>query len=216
MTATTTRRAMIAGLAAAAPFAGLPTIVAPAELDGLIAAHRAAVAAFHEAIDDLARAEGLAAQDKSLRLAPDLLNGGGFDMDKFSRDDCLAVLAKEYKTHRLMLAGLARVAPALADEAKAALIAKEAENAEAIDAAFREEEARLEACGLAGARRRWWGTETAERAAALALCSYRCRTLDEATRRAAYLLSTPLCDEAFEAESPAGAFLASFVAGREA
>jgi hypothetical protein len=83
-----------------------------------------------------------------------------------------------------------RVAPELADQMRAALDKTEAENAALLNRMLAEEEARKEASGLAQAERAWEATADAEEEAFMAICSYRCRTPDEARLKAEYLLTT--------------------------
>jgi hypothetical protein len=69
-----------------------------------------------------------------------------------------------------------------------------------IDKAFEDEEARKEAFGLAEVQRRWEATNDAEHEAATALCSYQCKTIEEARIRAEYILQTPLILDEGEGE----------------
>jgi hypothetical protein len=107
---------------------------------------------------------------------------------------------RDYESQRQRLDTLAHIAPDIAENARAAIDAKEAENMALIDKAFEEEEARKEAFGLAEVQRRWEATNDAETEAATALCSYQCKTIEEARIRAEYILQTPLIRDEGEGE----------------
>ncbi len=192
------RRALAAGLALA-PVAGLASAEAPTKIAHLIDAHRSARQAFERVIDDL----------EEIQDAYDAAHGDGFEVPSFigggcgSRnglDRCREWIAGGYKHQRANLKCLAQVAPELAEQARKVFDAKEVENMALIDKAFEEEEARKEAFGLAEVQRRWEATNEAECAAALALCSYRCKTMEEARIRAEYIAQTPIIREDGEGE----------------
>ncbi|MGA9826699.1 MAG: hypothetical protein WBQ53_17975 [Methylocystis sp.] len=69
-----------------------------------------------------------------------------------------------------------------------------------IDKAFEDEEDRKEAFGLAEVERRWKVTNDAETETAMALCSYQCKTIEEARIRVEYILQTPLIRDDGEGE----------------
>ena len=107
------------------------------------------------------------------------------------REFCEQHLADAYANQRDRLKGLAKVAPDLAEQARQVIDAMEAQNKVLLDHMLAEEEARREASGLADAELNWERTEEAEHEAAIAVCSYRCRTLEEAQIKAKYLASAP-------------------------
>ena len=195
------RRALAAGLALAS-VVGLPALADASKLDRIIQAHRLAKAAFDTAVDDLEKIED--AYDDAYRdgehLAPNLMIGGGYDVHRLDRDECRKMANRDYESQRQRLDTLAHIAPDIAEKARAAIDAKEAENMALIDKAFEEDEARKEAFGLAEVQRRWEMTNDAETEAATALCSYHCKTVEEARIRAEYILQTPLIRDAGEGE----------------
>ena len=205
----TTRRAVIAGIAAA-PVAGLPALAEGGELLALIEAYRGAHAAFLPACDDLDRMENAWSEvEGDGFIVPSLLGGGSGSVN--GRERCKEFIAGGYEHNRNNLVFLGRIAPELAEQMRAVLDAKEAENMAIIDAAFEEENARKEAVGLLATKRRWEELRDAEESAALALCAYQCRTLDEARIKAAAILESPMMDDL--AGGHAEALLRSFVGG---
>ena len=170
----TTRRAVIAGIAAA-PVAGLPALARGGELLALGEAYRDAHEAFLAACDDLGRMEEAWKEVKGDGFhVPSLLGGGLGSVS--GREECKEFIAKGYEFHRERTVNIARIAPDLAEQMRVVLDAKEAENMALIDAAFEEEHARKEAIGLLAAERRWGELCDAEESAALALCAYGCQT----------------------------------------
>lgn len=185
------RRAVTTGLAAAVtaiPAVGLCVGAESAsELPGLIKAHRAAYRAFCNAIR---RREKLEEAYKATDVVVPCLLGDAFSLS-YGRQFCEEHLVAEYRRQRASLERLSRIAPDLAEQARAALDAKEAENMAILDSMVDEEEARRESFGLAEAEREWDRTEDAEHEAAIAVCAYRCRALEEARIKAEYLATVP-------------------------
>jgi hypothetical protein len=205
------RRALAAGLALA-PVAGLPTLALGGELETLIEAYRGASEAFLMAFVDLEKLEDAwkAANDYSFFVESFL--GGGCGSSN-GLEGCKEIIARGYKFHRERMDNLEQISPQLTEQLRVVLDAKEMENMAAIDAAFDDENARKEAFGLGAAKRRWTELRDAEDAAAMALCAYRCRTLDEARAKAAAILASPMIDELGDCETE---LLQSFVGGGEA
>lgn len=110
------------------------------------------------------------------------LLGGGFSL-RIGRDFCEESFASEYERQRSSLKPLLRLLPELAEQLLSALAGKEAENEALMQSVFADEDARLEASGLAAAKRNLQATNDAERAGLAAICAYRCRTLEEARLR---------------------------------
>jgi hypothetical protein len=114
--------------------------------------------------------------------------GGGCGM-QHGLERSKEIIAKSYQHQRDVLTPLSRIAPELAEQARAALDAKEIENMELVDRLFADEEARKETFGFAAAERAWTATNNAEDEALTALCAYPCETIAEARIRAEYLVS---------------------------
>lgn len=110
---------------------------------------------------------------------------------KLGREFCEEHLAAAYSRERDRLKALGRIAPDLAEQARVAIDAKEAENRVLLDGMLADEEARKEAFGLGEAERDWDRAEQAEHEAAIAVCAYPCRTLEEARLKAEYLAKSP-------------------------
>ena len=184
------RRTVAAAIGAAAlaiPAACLPGRAAvSSDLARLIKDHRVSYRAFSKAIDRAQKMEAAykAAQDNTI-VVPCLL-GGGMNLSN-GYEACQEHTAGAYENQRDRLEQLSRVAPELAEQVRAVMDAKEAENAVLVDRVFAEEEARQEAFGLAGAKRDLEATNNAERETAIALCAYRCQTLGEARVKAEYV-----------------------------
>ena len=118
------------------------------------------------------------------------LFGGGYSL-RIGRDFCEEGIADEFERQRNNLKAIERLAPDLAGKLTLLLDAKEAENEALMQSVFAEEDARMEAFGLAAAKRDLEATNDAERDAVAALCAYRCRNLEEARVKAHYLATAP-------------------------
>ena len=198
------RRSILAGMAGAAmlPTAAMAGTVAPAaaaspDLYRLIEDHRTAYRALEEAIDREQAFE--TAYDDVYSdpvIVPSLL-GGGLGMSN-GHEVCKKQIAAGYETQRERLTQLARVAPDLAEQVRAVMDAKEAENMTLVDRVFAEEEARREAFGWAAAKRDSEAASDAEIAAAMAICAYPCGTIEEARIRAEYLATAPIFSDGLQ------------------
>ena len=157
------RRSVTTGIAAAV--AAIPAVglckgaKESSELRELIKAHRAAHRAFCRAIDRLDVMTE--AYKKSEATVPCFMVGEAYEI-KLGRAFCEKNLAAAYTRERDRLKALGRIAPDLAEQARAAIDAKEAENRVLLDSMLAEEEARKEAFGLSQAERDWESTEQAE------------------------------------------------------
>lgn len=172
---------------ALAPIAGA-ALAKPAKIAELIEAHRRAHAAFERAIGDMERAEEAYAEAHVDGFdVPSLL--GGSCGSRNGLDGCKREIAAGYDNQRRGLLCLSRIAPDLAEQARAVLDAKEIENMALVDRVFAEEAERQERFGLAAAERARDEACDAEEAAALALCSQSCESHDEERLRAEYILS---------------------------
>jgi hypothetical protein len=193
---TPSRRAMIGALAAL-PIASMPAVAGVAgasPLRGLIDAHRVAFDAFCQATDrenELEEAYKEAFPPEEVPFVPSLLDAGscGCGMQN-GLERSKEIIAGSYQHQRNALTPLSRIAPELAEQARSALDAKEAENMELVDRLFADEEARKETLGLAAAERAWAATNNAEDEALTALCAYPCETIAEARIKMEYLAST--------------------------
>jgi hypothetical protein len=188
------RRALAAGLALA-PVASLSALAKAAKIVELIDNHRSAREAFDRVVDNLERIDDAYrdAHGSEEIIVPSLL-GGGISL-RMGDEECRKHISSGYENQRRGLAPLGRIAPDLAEQARAALDAKEAENMALVDKLFAEGEERKERFGLAAVERSWKEASEAEEAAARALCAYHCETLEEARIRAEYILATPLIRE---------------------
>jgi hypothetical protein len=187
------RRSVTAGLAAAVtaiPALGLAkgSNGAP-ELRALIEVHRAAFRAFGQAIDREGQQEEAFEQSQVVVHCP--MAGEAYDISA-GREFCEERLAAAYGKQRDRLAPLAKVAPDLAKQARAAIDAAEEDNRLVLERLLAEEDTRKEASGFAEAERQYTAAEQAERDAAMALCDYRCQTIEEARIKAKYLATVPL------------------------
>jgi len=200
------RRSVTTGLAAAVaviPLVGLcKGARESAELRDLIKAHRAAYRALGNAIDreqksDEASRKGEPVVKSSLACGFSLYLG---------REECRSLVAREYAEYRERLKLLSRASPKAAEAVAAALDAKKSEDIALLDRTFDEHETRF---GREAARRELSEADNAETEAALAVCSYRCRTSEEARLKAEYLLTTSLVKDSWDDE--AKALLESFL-----
>lgn len=178
-----TRRNILIGLGTA-PVAAIPaagSVAASRDLDALIAAHRHALASFHAAIDAEQAAElahSAAHQDNGL--------GGFLDSEYYSREDVKTLIEDAFETAREHLAVYEKIAPGSTVTIRAVADEKEAATLAYADALFDQEAPELRGAQLCVAE-----ASNAEDAAALAVCSYRCHTLDEVRRKAAYVATIP-------------------------
>jgi hypothetical protein len=179
------------------------------DLARLIKDHRVAYRAFCKAIDREQEMEAAyyKAKNHDTIIVPCLLGGGASLSQGY--EFCQEHITGAYENQRDRLTPLSRVAPELAEQVRAVMDAKEAENAILVDRVFAEEEARQEAFGLAGAKRDLEATGEAEEDAAIAVCAYRCQTLEEARLKAAYLAEAPGLGDGLQPDH-VKALLASF------
>jgi hypothetical protein len=177
---TPNRRAMLAGLAAT-PVAALPAVAealtGPSdELERLIEAHRAA------------RRTWLAVLERAnvvVRLEVPTGLGDPLDDDDLTRGVCKSVLRSLYHIERQRIVTMECWDADLARQAHEKLDALELEYTANVDKIFDEDDRAHEEENAADA---------ADTAALLALAAYPVRTLDEARRKATYLLDEDLQD----------------------
>jgi len=193
---TPSRRAMIGALAAL-PIASMPAVAGVAgasPLRGLIDAHRVAFDAFIQALDredELKGAYKEAFPPEEMPFVPSLLGAGGGCGMQNGLERSKEIIAGSYQHQRNALTPLSRIAPELAEQARAALDAKEIENMELVDRLFADEEARKETFGLAAASRVRDAVCDAEDEALTKIWGYSCETPEEARIKVEYLLSKP-------------------------
>lgn len=187
MTIETTRRSVVAGLAAA-PVAALPAAAAGGaqDLDALIAAHKRALAAHHAAIDaeQEAQAAFRAAHPEGF-LVPNGL-GAHYSAVPFERDEIKKQIAENFDLARDRLTQAERLAPGSTALAIAAFAAKEAEALAAVDTIFNKEAGQVEAT-----EKRLQEASEADNAAALAICAHPCTTIEEVRCKATYAATIP-------------------------
>ena len=172
-TETSRRHSIAAGAAAiratacAAPvaMAGAP---GASDVDALIDEHRNAHAAFEEVVPELDAIQDVWNDEPGFDI-PSFLGGSYGSRDGL--DGCRKHISAGYENKRRELVQIERIAPDLAARAL-------------VDKLFTEEEERRQAFGFATVERRYDDASSAETDAALALCSYRCKTADEEKRRA--------------------------------
>jgi hypothetical protein len=196
------RRSVTAGFAAAVtaiPAVGLcKGLEANGELDRLIAQHRAAEGEFGLAVDREEAARGLLRKGE-----PTVASGLGSHYSLYQGEDqCRRLIAAEWAKASWHLRQTARIAP-VAAEAEGILEAKEAEAMARVDRAFADYNA---------VKADYEAADAAEADTLLAICSYRCRTVEEARQKAEYLLTTSLVKGFWPDE--AQAVLESFVEAR--
>jgi hypothetical protein len=150
--------------------------VEASELPALIKAHRAVYRTFCKAIDQLEKRK-----DAIDGVVVPCLLGGGFSLRQ-GYEFCQEHLASAYKNQRDRLPQLSRVAPELAEQFRAVMDEKEAENMALLDDLYAE---------VAAVERNYEATSEAEEQAASAVCGYRCRTIEEAKLKAKYLAEAP-------------------------
>jgi hypothetical protein len=177
MSETLDRRAALALVAGVPALAILPAIARPpstSRLSALIAAHRAAQAAFCEAVDALEAAEpdkeivipGIGAQIpvKSHRYG---------DLKTYFEDDFVEELEKT--------ATISALSPALGEQARAVLEARKADCLARLEEAFADHSLAETAYDSANG---------VEDDALMAICAHRCASLEEAAIRAKYLVDS--------------------------
>jgi hypothetical protein len=139
-----------------------------------------------------------------------LLGAGGRCGMRNGLERSKEIIAGSYQHQRNALTPPSRIAPELAEHARAALDAKEIENMELVDRLFADEEARKETFGLAAASRVRGAASDAEDEALTALCTYPCETMVEARIKAEYLVSTVAFSDGLQ-EEHTEALILSFV-----
>ena len=179
----TTRRAALVLFAAAPALAILPAAAGPpstSRLSELIEAHRAARAAFCEAIDALEAAE----PDEGTVIpgidAPIPVKSHRYeDLKTYVEDDFAEELEKT--------ATISALSPALGEQARAVLEARKAFCLARLDEAFADH---------AIAEAAYNDASAAEDDAVTAICAHRCATLEEVAIKCQYLLrDSPIKDE---------------------
>lgn len=166
------------------------------ELTRLIEAHRAAFEAFGLAIDREQEAKDLLRKGE-----PTVDSGLGKSFSLYmGEEECRRLIASEYREARWHLKRTRRMGVVIPPERDAVADAKEAEAMAAVDRAFAEYNAAEAACN---------GAAVAEERALLAICSSRCRSLEEARIKAEYLLTTTSVRDFWE--TPSTVLLRSFV-----
>jgi hypothetical protein len=195
---TTTRRLFLTSGSALAVFAGgLAASAEPGDLPALISAYGKANQAYIAAFEEWERLKKAwkAAAPKELRLAPLRFTGGGYDLGMFSYDSCAQKITDYYARQRQQLEVFVPLGPAEVAEMRRSLDAMEAKDLANLDAMKAEEEARKEEFGLGPADRRCDDASAAEEEAALALCSYRPKTIEEARIKAEAILASAIADD---------------------
>jgi hypothetical protein len=211
------RRLFLTAGSAATVFGAINAAAAGAEASDLlrlIAKHRAAREAFCNAVDVQNDAEE---RYEATYPDPPLTPAGpgrSYELT-YGYDFCRKGIADDFEEQRKKLSGLARLDPAAAEQALAAIDAKEAERIATLDVNFAAVEARKEAFGLSAADRLWQETNDAEKELAIALMAYQCRDIEEARIKVEYILSSPLKDEIHD-EDLLMPLLRSFVVSSEA
>lgn len=191
--ANTSRRALLAGLAAA-PAALTPAMANQAssgELIRLLDEHRAAYDAFEDICgreDDMSYAYRQARAAEPEVTVPCLL--GGEIPVRHGFETCRNHIEDRFGSQRATIKELARagVDRKAAKKMLASLKAKEAENMALLDRLFAEDEAREEAFGLAAMKREHRALNDAEDAAFLAICGYACASAEESRLKGEYLV----------------------------
>ena len=185
------RRAVLRATPAAVAAISLPTVAVAStdEIDRLIEAHREAHRAFIEAIrSEEALEQAYQRAYPEIIEVPSLLGGtlGRIYMHdpEHEAERFKTIIAEGFETHRQRVAKmLSAIDPDIAETARAAIDAAEAENQAVVDRVFAEEEARREAFGLGEARREWQRTCDAETAAQTAIAPIRAARRSRATGR---------------------------------
>jgi hypothetical protein len=192
------RRNVLAGTAATA--AALAFMASPADADtspliALIGVHKAAYAAFLEAID---RQEDMDssyfAGSKKEIIVPLSITGGvslntDWDQAEWAVADCRKRIVSAYDDQRSRLAAMERYAPDLHKAALEELRIKQIADLREMRSQARAEQRRQDEHGYGGANRRYWETSGAEMGALTAICAFRCATDAERAMKGEYLLS---------------------------
>jgi len=146
-----------------------------------------------EAIDHFNAVEAAYETAYETVLVPVLLGGACETM--LGNEECAKHIARAFADQRARMKYLSRLAPELGEQVAALLDAKEAENLGLLKEALAKEEADKEAFGLAAATRAYDEKDDAEHEAALKLCAYQCRTIEEAAMKAEYIASSAIRDQ---------------------
>ena len=196
---TINRRTVLAALplaGAAATIAATSASAAASPLASLIDAHQASWEYFGKVCDKLSRKEdaydafvkangGKPLVFKSLGGALELHdNPGSLKQD----------ITAEYFRARERLHFLAKVTPELTEQAREALDQAAAKDLLAVDAAHEEETQRRQKFGLTAVRKAWEAANDATHAALIAVCAYKCQTVEEFRMKGAYLLREDITD----------------------
>lgn len=203
-----TRRTALAVFAATAS-AGLPATAAYDELERSVAAHKEASGRWSRLLD---RLEDISDRYDAQRVQIVIELSLGQSIKTFAdpREVCeIRDIASEiYERARQSVAVMRRIAPDVADDYLAALDAAERDDLASIGSIFADEKIRREQFGLGAIEREEQAAMQAEDAAMMALLSYEARTIEEARRKAKYILTTRCKDELSE---EALSFFASFL-----
>jgi hypothetical protein len=211
------RRLFLAAGAAATVFGAITAAAASTEasdLLSLIAKHRVAREAFCEAVELQEATEDRYDEAYPKPVLTPAGPGRSYELT-YGYEFCRKGIADDFEEQRKKLSGLARLDPAAAEQALAAIDAKEVERLATLDVNFAAREARKEAFGLSAANLLWQETNDAEEELAIALLAYQCRDIDEARIKVEYILSSLLKDEIHD-EDLLMPLLRSFVVSSEA
>jgi hypothetical protein len=191
------RRNVLAGTAATAAvaFMASPADADASPLIALIQAHKAAYAAFLEAIDlQEEMDESYFAGSKKEIIVPLSITGGvsldtDWDQAKWAVADCRKRIVSAYKDQRSRLAPMERYAPDLHKAEMEELRIKQIADLREMRSQARAEQRRQDEHGYGGANRRYWETSDAEMGALTAICAFRCATDTERAMKGEYLLT---------------------------
>jgi len=177
------RRAALGAFASVPALAVLPGAAGPpstTQLSALIEAHRAARAAFYEAIDALEAAE----PDKET-VIPGI--DAPYPVKSHRYEDLKAYIEDDFAEELEKTATISALSPALGEQARAVLEARKAFCLARLDEAF---------AGYAIAETAYNAASAAEDDAVTAICAHRCATLEEVAIKCRYLLrDSPIKDE---------------------
>jgi hypothetical protein len=183
MTSPVNRRAALGALASVPALAILPAVASPPstpQLSALIEAHRAARAAFCQAIDVLEAAE----PDKET-VIPGI--DVPYPVKSHRYEDIKACIEDDFAEELEKTATVSALSPALGEQARAVLEARKAFCLASLDEAF---------AGYAIAETAYIAASAAEDDAVTAICAHRCNTLEEVAIKCRYLLrDSPIKDE---------------------
>jgi hypothetical protein len=191
------RRNVLAGTAAtaAAAFMASPADADASPMVALIEAHKAAHAAFIEAITLQEEMDNsYFAVSKKEIIVPLSITGGvslktDWDQAKWAVGDCRKRIVSAYDDQRSRLAAMERYAPNLHKAALEELRIKQIADLREMRSQARAEQRRQDEHGYGGANRRYWETSDAEMGALTAICAFRCATDAERAMKGEYLLS---------------------------